>query len=476
MLLGAGLVTVLIAHGATVSETIAIWNNSQSYKIAWAVVPTLAYLLWRERGRFSTLTPSASVLGVVMAIASAALWIAADLMNISEGRQFAVVAAIIAIALGALGWSVFKALLPYLAMLAFLVPTGRFLLVPLKYIAVGFVDGYAAVVGLPFRTDGFAMFVDGQRYLVINYCAGLPYVLTYLFIGLTMGLLIYRTVWRIAAVALLGGGLAIVANGVRISGIVTYDFMTGSELTLAQHRYFELPVLAVSLAVLFTIFSRLAPEPAPETGPRSPVEAPGTILKSAGTVLIAAILFSSVPFVSQDSARNTSETVARQVLPETLSGWTLEKDDPAWQPRTRIETVATALAVYARDTHRIAVFVAHATSHRDKVSGGAIDLVADESWMPSIERHFSACDGPVCHDIRYDRMVLRDSDRVRHVYSVHTIDGATTASTFAFRLRRALSTLKGGSASAAFIAIASEDAHGLEPAEIARLINALSML
>ena len=136
-----GFVAMLIAHSATVAETITTWNRSETYKFAWAVLPTLVYLLWHNRQRLAMLTPSPSASGIVAATACGALWIAGDLLNIAEGRQLALVAAICAVVLAAVGWSVFRALLPFLCLLVFLVPTGRFLLAPLKQIAGGCAQG-----------------------------------------------------------------------------------------------------------------------------------------------------------------------------------------------------------------------------------------------------------------------------------------------------------------------------------------------
>jgi hypothetical protein len=128
IVIGFGLAALLVAHGDTVGETVAIWNRTQSYRFAWAVIPTLAYLIWHNRQRLAAFTPTGSLLGVAAAAVSGAIWIMGDLLNFAEVRQFAVVAGISAIVLAAVGRVVFRELLPFLALLVFLVPTGGFLL------------------------------------------------------------------------------------------------------------------------------------------------------------------------------------------------------------------------------------------------------------------------------------------------------------------------------------------------------------
>ena len=469
-----GLMALLIAHTATVSETVSVWSRSETYKFAWIVFPTLAYLLWHNRRRLALLTPSASALGVFAAAVSGIMWIASDLTNITEGRQFAVLAAIFAVVLTAVGWSTFRALLPFLALLLFVVPTGRFLLPPLKNIAVGFAQGFAALADMPFRTDGFSMFVGTQRYVVIDYCAALPYVLTGLFLGLTLGLLIYSHPLKIALLALLGGGLAILANGLRIIGIITYDYATGSELSLAQHAYFELPALAASYGALFYIFSRLTPDAAPETHPPQGTTTPYARLKGASLVLLAVALVSSTPFIWQERDLVVADSQVTELLPATLSGWVRQDAVPEWQPRAMMKTVNTALATYEKAGGKITIFTAQTTLRRDKISSGAVDLLGDEVWMPARRNRLSACTENRCDTVAHSKLLLIDSDRRRHVYFVYAIDGKTTTSALEIRLRRAWSIVTGASAPARLVAIATEKKDGLAEADIAALIQDIS--
>jgi exosortase len=466
---------MLIAHGATVAETIAIWNRSETYKFAWVVLPTLAYLLWHNRRRLAMLTPLPSASGIVVATACGAMWIAGDLLNIAEGRQLALVAAICAVVLATMGWSVFRVLLPFLCLLVFLVPTGGFLLAPLKQIAVGSAQGYARLVGLPFRTDGFSMFVGTQRYVVIDYCAALPYVLCGMFLGLTLGLLIYRSWWKNAALSLLGAGLAIVANCLRIAGIITYDYLTGSKLTVAQHAYFELPALALCAAVLFFIFSRLTPDPTPTAPSHRPARARGTTLKCITSAVVAVILVSSTPYLWQETPELSGNRESGPMLPETLSGWSRHKSGTDWQPRVLMKTVDTALTTYELGQRRVSIFIAQTTSRRDKVSGGAIDLVGDEMWMPALRQRLAVCASARCYEVQHSKHLLRNSDRIRQVYTAYAIGNEITDSPFELRIKRAWATLRGAKLPAKLIAIASEDAGGITPAEIATFIQASTL-
>lgn len=470
-LLGFSLVAMLAVHGQTVYGAVSIWNRSQTYLFAWAVVPTLAYLLWHNRERLAPLAPRGSVFGVVAAAVCAAAWLAGDLLNIAEARQLALAAAIGAVVLAAVGWPVFRVLLPFLFLLVFLVPTGGILVTPLKHLSITLVGVYASLAGLPFATEGFAFFIGAQRYVVIDDCAALPYLLVGSFVGLSLALLIYRRWWKIAALTLFAGGLSLLANAVRIGGIITYDYITGSELTLSQHEYFEWFATALNFLVLFTVFARLTPDGAVKVAPSGPAP----MIRIVAPVLLAASLVAVVPLIGGEPSPSPMNEAAVKPLPANLSGWARQDTTPDWQAGTRDAVGYALLSDYARGGRRITVFVLQPKLRRDKVSGGRVDLIGDATrWMPSSREQITLCTADRCHDILYLRHLLRDSDRVRHVYSVLATGADMTTSVLQFRFRRAWARLTGAPSRARLIAIATENVGGLSQDEIAAILGALT--
>ena len=463
----------MIAHRATVVETAAIWLRSETYAYAWAVLPTLVYLLWHNRNRLTALAPEASMAGVAAAALGAALWIAGDLMNISIVRQFALVASLCAIVLAAVGWSVFRALMPFLAMLFFLVPAGDILLGPLKHIAMGFIQVFAWLTDLPFRQDGLALFVGTQRYVIVDYCAGLGFVLIGMFIGLSLALLIYRSLPKIVTLTLLGGAVGILANGLRIIGIVAYDYLTGSELTLEQHAYFELPILFLAFGALLLVFSRLRPEAAPDNGESGRGIAAVSPKRRIVMVALAALPVALAPFLWQARALPQPAPMAASI-PGSVMDWTRQGAVSDWRPQAAASSVDSFVATFARHPEQASVFVAQATTRRAKVSGSSINLVGGQGWMPADQETMTACADTGCVDVRRSKYLLRDSERVRHVYAVQVSGDSIIASPLAFRMHRAWSTVVGARGAARFVAVATESPRGLPAADIAAFVQAFA--
>lgn len=470
--LGLGVLIILFLHADTVRQAVSVWNRSETYSMGWVVLPTLGYLLWHSRERISVRQPVGSIFGVMLAVLFSIAWLAADLMNIAEGRQLALIAILWAVVLAAVGWNAFVVLIPFLALLVFLVPSGGFLLAPLKHITVGFIGILGAIPGMPIATEGFAVYVDSQRYVVIDDCAGLPYLLLGLFLGLTLALLNFRTWWKIALLVVVGGALAILANGLRVVSIVAYDYLTGSELDFEGHVYFGWIANGIGFLVLFLLFSRLAPE---RETPLWQAVPPGDRVRTSravGLLVLALLPVTVVPTVATAVA-NVAIPPVRVGLPSGLVGWQQQPGTSDWQPGSHHAAAVDSLAHYAKQGERLTVFMAQAVSHKGKVSGGGIDLVGGDRWMRSRQETRSVCPDERCLDVIHLTLVLRDSTRVRHVYTLYALGSESTVSPLLLRLGRAWARLRGQSQAVRLLAIASDNASGLGDAEVGVLLQHL---
>ena len=98
-----GALVMFVLHRATVGETVSIWIRTDSYKFAWAVLPTFAYLLWHRRKSWAEAPLGPSFAAIPLALLCALLWAAGELLNIIEVKQFALIAALVPLCLAVLG-------------------------------------------------------------------------------------------------------------------------------------------------------------------------------------------------------------------------------------------------------------------------------------------------------------------------------------------------------------------------------------
>jgi exosortase len=475
--IGLGLVLLLVAFNATAMELISIWSTNSTYGYAWLVLPTLTYLLWHHRRRFFACRPAWSLFGIVAAGCCGTAWVAFDLANIGLGRQFAFVAVVPCIVLAAVGWRIFTRLAQFLVLLVLLVPTGEFLLAPLKILTVNIIVVAAALARIPHSVDGTVIFAGANRYVVIDDCAGLPYVLTALFLGLTFGLLVYRAAWKVGLFALLGIGCGILANGLRVVSIVMLDWLQGTRLELSSHILFQWMAFGLGIAVMIAVLMQVASEPldADQPPPRHGARAGRQSLKAA---LAATVLAISVPQIalarieSGGGQASSREASAGNLLPERFGGWTRSVAPTVWSPAPR-SPMRYALARYVRGDRQIEVFVAAANQRRQKVTGYAIDLVGSRNWLEGKHARLTDCSTRSCREVSVLELDRQSSDDVREIYYVYTLDGQIVGSALELQLRCAWNDLVGAPRRARIIALATDD-KGLSTDDVAEAINALA--
>jgi exosortase len=464
--LAAALALTIAAHADSLLAMMAIWDNNATYQYGWVVMPVFLYLLWHRRGDFTGAAPATNPWAIPAALVAAGAWLAADLLNIAEGRQFALIAMVWALTLAALGWTVFTRALPMLALLLFLVPSGGFLTIPLRHLTVEMLATFPRVFGIPFRIEGFAVFVESNRYVVINDCAGLHYLLMALFLGLVLALLIYRRWWKIAALTLFSGALAIVANGLRVVGIAAWDYITGSQMELSGHVYFDWLSLGLLFITLLAVFAYLKKEAF--TGP---TEVRRSRFPRLAILVPTTLVVVSAPLLLPSPGEAIPLT-ASPTLPETVNGWRRTTPSADWHPAISGEHINSTLAGYRKDSRSLSVFVGETADARTKISAGA-DLGMHGGWMPGTSRERHVCDNHGCEQVRHIRLLLQKSQRVRHLYVTYAVAGSTASSQAGIRLRRAWTKLLGGAPEARLIALAVDSAEGLEEPEITALLRSL---
>lgn len=472
-----GLAALATTYRSTALEMIQLWRVNPTYGYAWAVVPSLAYLLWHHRSRFACVAPAPGIAGIFAGAACGVVWLIAHLANLAVGREAALVAATICLVLAATGWKVFRQLAPFLALLLLLVPAGDLLIPPLKWLTVHTLATASALAAIPHSIDGNVLYTGSNRYVVIDDCAGLPILLSSLFLALTFGLLVYRSVWKIALFALLGIACGIATNGLRVLSIVAVDWVQGTQMDLSSHAYFEWLALALALGVLFAVLAHVMPE---EDGPEN---ATAQVDEGVGprcflAVSCAALLAVAIPQLAvahvarQDASALLQQPESNIALPERLAQWTRRGKSNGWNPAPRLPIPHEA-ARYLMDGREFTVFVAASDVTSRKITGYSIDLIGPGAWREAKRDVLRSCTAGSCGNIQVLELLRRDSPDVRRVYYVYAIDGTFADTALRLQLRLAWARLFGARPTARLIALASDGKTVLQTEEIVQLFAAL---
>jgi len=472
--LGVCLVILAASYTQTFLEIVDVWSGTSYFRVCWLVPPAFLFLLWHDRQKFSQLKPKSCWIGVPFALMFSLLWIAGEWVNIAIVCQLALLGGLYSLVLSVVGRPVFKRLIPYLALLLFVIPVWTILLPALKSIAISLVRGYAFVAQLPLDVNGFSLTVGSKKYILINQCSGLQFIMLGLITGWVFGVLTYQKLYKIILVSLLGGGVAILANALRISGIITYNHLFNGETEL-EHYVFELPALIPSFALLFYLFYKLSPEEAVQLSESSQDQQHSYPRASIYWGVLAVIRLSAGPWFISSFQTREWPAVSGVYLPDQLTGWSKDPGVPEWHPFIQSGQYVDGAAIYSNNDKQIVIYQALPLNSETKISGDAVALFKKGNPYNKIEK-LDLCDPNICLG-RYVHAsyLVSNSNQLGHIYYVYQVGDHLTSSVLEFRLLRGLSRVwYENQPQISLIAIISGSGKSLTPTELVQLFTDLS--
>lgn len=455
-----GCAVVVAVMWPTVATLMHTWQVSESYQYAWLVVPMVIYLLgWHHPQSGVRLDPRPDFTGVVVVVAAVACWGVATLMNVDLGREVALVLALQGVAMSTLGWRSYRRLFPTLALLFLMIPCGDLLQPALRMLTVHALDLFATVAGLPHHVDGYVIHIGTHRYVVVDECSGLAYVTLATFLGYCFGVLLYRSAWKVAALALFGAGLGVLCNMIRVDAIVLIDWLRDSQMELTAHGTVQWVALLATLGVLFYVLERLRPDtadvesiatlsppapPAPRPFQRFGPVAAGLAVLLAGSGAALATHESPLP----SAARSAS-------FPARVGEWTLAAPVAA-SIDVAGGTQRTTLA-YRRGDQELDVIVVDALAASAKLPEAALAPHDGNVWREHKSASEAACADGTCIDVRHETWQREHSTQVRHAFYAYGLGEFTTDSKLALRAMHGWRRLTGSPGQPRLAGVLSND-------------------
>jgi exosortase A len=249
--IGVALAALAVLFTAEIGAAVHVWNTSTAYGHCWLVLPIAAWLIHERRFQAGAVPSRPAWWPVLLALPLAALWIAADLLGVMEGRQIALIGFLEVALLAALGWRQWFLLSPALLYLIFLVPFGAFMTPILQHFTAGFVQRGLDLLGVPNRVTEFQIEIPEGTFYVAEACAGLRFLIASIAFGALYAITIFRSPWRRVAFIGVSCLVPVVANGIRALGIVMLGHALGSaEAAAADHVLYGWVFFAIVILLL----------------------------------------------------------------------------------------------------------------------------------------------------------------------------------------------------------------------------------
>jgi len=434
--MGVGFFITVLLLWPTLQSLTQVWRSNQAYQFAWLVVPLIVYILgWHDRPSTLLIRPQPDLSGVAVASIAAVGWIASDLMNIDAGRQFSFILAIQGVCMAALGWRAYWKLSPTLLLMFLMVPSGDFLQPILRQLTVKVIELFAIAIGLPHQVEGFQIAIGESDYVVLNECAGLPYFLLATFLGYAFGLMLYRSIYKILALALFGAFIGILSNALRVWAIVWVDWVQGSQMPLTAHGNIQWFVLLICLGFLFFVLGKLDEEKDTKT---KDIAMPTSDCDSRQWA--PALAGFSVFIISGGAGWLLSNTSSTQnVLPPISAprselGWELTAPLATWLDNPRNNT-RSLLLNYRRGGEDLHVRVVETMTAEAKLQESEVAPGETSTWHESSIQIMVACGGDECIQLLHTIWENGKTEERQHVYFTYALGGHYTTSKFVLRAR-----------------------------------------
>lgn len=306
-----------------------LWHDSIIYNHGFLVAAGAIYLLYRRRDSLLSLPINGSPFAFLLLAGASVLLL---LLQAAEIRSLRL--ALVPFLICFWGWSIWgRAFLKVAAgpvlLLLFAVPLWDDLSPVLQHITVFFNNILLSLTGIEATINEFLIVLDVGAFMVENGCSGVRYLMVALFLAAFYGQLYYQSQRSTVLLIAAAGLLSMLANWVRVFGIIAAGHYTNMETSLVEdHELFGWIIFIIfTLVPVFFIAPRLERPPAtPDTAePKSYSPAsPNSRKHTSSAWVIGASFMVLWPALVPLAFQAKTERIARDWHPaliESVDGW-----------------------------------------------------------------------------------------------------------------------------------------------------------
>ncbi len=322
----AGISVLTALAWQSVTGMVSIWTNDSAYNHGFFILPIAGFMAWERRHRLAGVSLEPYWPGLVLIAGFSAIWLLARGAAIMEGEQIAYVGLLQAMILTLFGRRFFRAQLLPILYLWLLVPTGGFLIPTLQAIATWLSAQLLQLTSIPFFVEQFYFQLPVGLFFVAPGCSGLNFLLAALALSIIYSDLMYVG-WQRKVICILSWvGIAILANGVRIFGILWLAQITDRKLAIVDDHILYgwgfFFVILIGMMMIGRRFSNMPPltaeDDAREWLPAGAAPVRSLILGAAVPVLMMTVMIGYGLRVLSDGVKPVGLEIS---APRESAGW-----------------------------------------------------------------------------------------------------------------------------------------------------------
>ena len=389
---GAGPLLVLVAAVAawvlwpSLSSLQKTWAALRDYEHGYLIVAISAgwLLLVARRHWVTPAQPSAAGMGL-LAVALL-LWLVGFNANSQIVHQLLMPLVVGSAVLAACGWKVSRDALVPVAFLYFAVPIWDSLVPMLQRVSIFATETILAVMGVPAHVSEYTVSIPEGTFQIVEGCSGKRYLIVTLAMAVLAASLNHLPRWRFAGFVAIAGGLALVANWVRIVVVIYAGHVSDMQhyLVAVEHDSLGNVIFVLLLGVVFLLARRLGRDTVVPASPEA-IDLAGRPAVFPWPAIVPFVLLGSFTALLQWRADVTPAPCELGNLPVTTGTWQGPLPPaPAWSPRY-VDPDSERRASYRSATGSVEIYV---NAYSDQRQGRELvfygnTLLAPGPWQRS---------------------------------------------------------------------------------------------
>lgn len=427
----AGLIAI---HWHTVIAMVERWSTG-TYSHGFLVLPATAYLIWDRRRSLKPIAPRPNFLVLLLLAVIALGWLLGHLTATDLLLQLSVVAMLIALIWGFVGTPAARVLLFPLSFLLFAVPAGGGLIPLLQDISAWSAVRLLDLSGVPVLLEGRFISVPYGRWEVAEVCSGIRALIACLAMGYLYAGLMFRSWTRRIAFVVASAVVPIVANGLRIYGIVLLGYLTGNPTAVAADHVLAGWVFTSIVMVLLLALGQLWREKAPAGLPAadnnlphaSTATAPAKVVPRLAAFGVLAVLAIGLAPASANLLWQRLDRPLTVAAPAVATPWQPSAETLGWAPRF-LTPYTESLQTYTAGDRAVGFYVARYLPNDREAK-----LVSSTNQLYDRVRWSRVREGEVAiawqgRRLRVQETVIRSGATDLLLWSWYGVDGRYTSS------------------------------------------------
>ena len=330
-----------VAFFKGITTALDVWLTSDIFNHCLFVLPISFYLVWAKKHQLGQATPC--LLFALPLFPLTLLYVVGIAGDITLFLHIATFAALPVIISSLIGWHQTKAILFPLCFILFAVPVGEELIPTLQQIAASIAIFILKLTQIPVYINGLYIEIPKGRFLVAEACSGISFFIVSIVFGSLFSYISFYSIKRKVAFVLISFLVPILANGIRVFGIIFIAHLTDMQYAAgADHLIYGWFFYCLVLLLLIVLGNWMRDEPItsehsqkrvkPSSKPRNYFTITCICLLLAGQLLWVNSLTSNTPGQTQPlEITGFSSTTERfelsPIVPKADSTYTLSADD-----------------------------------------------------------------------------------------------------------------------------------------------------